>query len=211
MGAAALPIATTAASAVAGNQQAKKVKTNEKNRKKELLGLQGGMLDIANESYADQLGYLKKAGKASEQGYQSAIKDADRIEGQGNRDAQRLFAQGLGTANGNAASRGLLGSSVNQNMRLGAARQASYAMSDAQIAASRLRTGAQLGLGQARAGSLQNLAGLTAYRAGMKTNALLPYMNFLSNVQYTSTPPQSGNVAGLVQSFGSQYKQPGTV
>lgn len=195
---------------IAGQQQQKKTKTAEKNRKKELLGIQGNLMGIANESYGEQYGYLKKAGKESEKGYKMAIDDATRIGAQSAGEVNRFFNQALGGANANAAGRGLLGSSVNANMRLGAARQASIAMSDAQIAASRLKSQAQIGLGATRAGTLQGLAGLSAYRGGMRAQALLPYMNFLSNVQYTSQQPQTGNLAGLGSMMGG-WKPTGTV
>jgi hypothetical protein len=210
MGSAAVPIASAAVSGVAGAQQQKKLKTNEKNRKKELLGLQQGMLDTVNQSYAEQLPLLKQAGKAAQGGYLSMIADANRQEGEGMKGAERFFQQALGSATGNAASRGLLGSSVNANMRLGAARQASLAMTDAQLAASKLRSSAQIGLGQAKAGGLNALAGLSAYRAGGINQALLPYFGFLSNVQYGAQQPSAGNLGSLMGSL-SQYKQPGTV
>jgi hypothetical protein len=199
------------AGAIAGSQQAKKNKTAEKNRKKELLGIQGGMLADINQSGADQYANILKANKASTQGYGDAIKDADRIEGQGLKQANSFFQQALGGADAGAAGRGLLGASGNANMRLGAARQASLYATDAQIAASKLRTSAKLGLGNAQAQGFTNLGNFHAYRAGRRNEVMGKYFDYLAGVQYTSQQPQLGGLGALSQTFNNPYQTPPTV
>lgn len=190
-----------AAGAVSGQQQAKKGHTAEKNRKKELQVLQKQMLGNLEAGSAEQFAYQKKANKAAEGGYQSALDDADRVELQGTRQANDYFNQAMGGADASAASRGILGSSVGTSARLGAARQASRYMSDAQIAASHMRTNARLGLGQVQSQGLQSLGSLQAYKANNRNKIMGGMFDYLAGQQFTSQQPDLvglGMLGGMI-------------
>lgn len=201
------PITTSLAiaggSAVLGSQQQKKIKKAQKGQKANLLDLQGQMFSNLDPALANQENYIKQANKASEGGFQSAIDDANRVETEGVKGAKDFFKQASGGVDANLASRGLLGSSQGANMRLGAARGASRALTDAQVAASRLRTGAQLGLGAAKAQGLNNLGTFEAYRANSRNSILSGLWDYVAGQQFQAQSPNLANFAQLATMFGN--------
>lgn len=195
-------LAATGISAFEGYQQQKKIKKAQKGQKSDLLDLQGQMFSNLDPALANQESYIKKANKASEQGFTDALADADRVETAGTKGAKDFFDQATGGANANLASRGLLDSSVGGNMRLGAARGASRALTDVQVAASHLRTGARLGLGQARATGLNNLGQFEAYKANARNSILSGLWDYVAGQQFQAQTPNLANVANLATMFG---------
>lgn len=200
---AALAAGAVGLNAYQGYQQQKKIKKAQKGQKSDLLNLQGQMMDTLNSGLGEQEGYLKKSLKASQEGFSSALADADRLEVAGNKGAQSFFDQASKAATGNAASRGLLGSSGAANMQLGAARGATRAMTDAQLAASRLRTSAQLGLGAAKAQGFNALGNFSAYRANARNHILSGLWDHVAGQQFTAQAPQGANLAELALLLGN--------
>lgn len=190
-------------SAILGSQQQKKIKSGQKNKHKQILNIHGGMMENLEQGFANQEGYLKKALKAGTEGYDATIADADRLEVEGNKAADRYFQGALGGADGASASRGLLGSTVNANMRFGAARGASRARSEAQIAASRLRSTALLGKGAAKAGGLAALGTFEAYKANSRNNVLSRLFDYYAGQSHSAQSPDFANLAQLAMQLGA--------
>lgn len=199
----AIAVGAAAGSAALGYQQQKKIKKAQKGQKQDLLDLQRQMFENLDPALAAQEGFIKKANKASQEGFQSALDDADRVEAQGTRDVNSYFNQAVGETTGNSASRGLLGSSVAGNMRLGAARSTSRALSDVQVAASKLRTGAALGLGAAKAQSFNRLGDFEAYRANSRNAILSGLWDYVAGQQFHAQSPNLSNIANLAMSTTS--------
>lgn len=189
---------------ISGAHQAKVLHGKETQRQDRLNALQNQMLGNNAQGNAAGEAYIKQANTARVGGFDSAIADAQRVEDQGTQNALLAGQQAQGNIRAGAAGRGMLGSSVMGNMAQGAAAQTTRAITDAQIAASHLKSSALIGKGNAQASGLGALASFEAYKSNSKNAIMQNMWNFFANQQFTAQNSAGGFLAGSLA--GGNYK-----
>lgn len=177
-------------------QKLKHAQSKQEGKFKSILD---NLLAMNEEGTAEQTAYQKQANKAGAAGYQGLIDDANRVEGLGTQEAQRQGAAALGSGIASMAGRGLLGSSTDANMRFGAARSTSAAVSAAQVAAAHLRGQATLGQAEQKAAGLEALGKIRGYRSNARQNIWTNYLQFIGDRNPTTDPVDAFAIG---QAFG---------
>lgn len=160
------------------------VKNAQRKQQGNLDALQAEMLGVLEPTLANGEDYLKKANKAAVGGFDAAVSDAERVTDQGVQNATLAGETAQKAIRGSAATRGMSGSSIEANKSFGAARQTARAMTDAEIAGSRLKSSALIGKGQTEAAGLGALANFEAYKASSQNAILGKYWNFIAGKQF---------------------------
>lgn len=185
--------------AVGGLAQQKSTGNAQKKQAGSLDALQNEMLGVLEPSLAQGEDYIKQANKARVGGFDAAAKDAERITDRGVQNASEQGAAAQSAIRGASASRGLTGSSVQANQSMGAARATSRAMTDAEIAGSRLKSSALIGKGEAEASGLGALANFQAYKASSQNAVLDKMWGFIANKQFHAQQPNYAGIGALGQ------------
>lgn len=199
-----------AGAGVFGQNEAKKAQGKQKKGLQSLTwDYERARLGELEQGLGEQERLLKQSNREELEGGEEAIQ---RFEGAGSQAIEDQSQRALGGIQSSMSDRGLSGSSVQGNARIGVGRAASraYMSLGEMVSAQRQNLAARRAAGTARLGQLR------AFRAQARNNILGDSLNILAGFQANQQPivqqPQLGGFGqGLGYLASQKYQQPGTV